>query len=52
MSAYTPPPPLPSGDLDAAVDRTGTWSRKVQGRQGAYIGRSPAVDMLPADAKI
>ena len=36
-------PPLPSGDLDAAVDRSGEFSRKMQGRQGKYIGRHPAV---------
>jgi len=36
-------PPLPSGDLDAAVDRSGEFSRKMQGRQGKYIGRDPAV---------
>ncbi len=38
-----PVPPLPSGELDAAVDRVGTFSRKVQGRHGQYLGRSPAV---------
>ena len=36
-------PPLPSGNLDAAVDRTGTWSRKIEGRGGRYSGRSPPV---------
>lgn len=36
-------PPLPSGALDAAVDRSGTHSRKMQGRAGEFLGRSPAV---------
>ncbi len=37
------PPPLPSGTLDAAVDRRGTASRKMQGRNGAYLGK----DVVP-----
>lgn len=36
-------PPLPSGELDAKVDRTSTWSRKIEGRGGRYSGRSPPV---------
>ena len=31
-------PPLPSGELDAKVDRTSTWSRKIEGRGGRYSG--------------
>lgn len=41
-------PPLPGGALDLTVDRSGTHSRKVQGRQGAFLGRD-IVPMWVAD---
>lgn len=36
-------PPLPSGELDVAVERKGTHSRKLGGPGGAWIGRQPPV---------
>ena len=36
-------PALPSGSLDASVDRKNTWSRKMQGRDGAFGDR----DIIP-----
>ena len=36
-------PPLPSGELDEQVDRTGTSSRKLGGPGGAWQGRQPPV---------
>ena len=41
-------PPLPSGALDAAVDRRNTGSRKISGRKGEYVGRD-VVPMWVAD---
>jgi len=41
-------PPLPSGELDQQVDRSGTASRKIQGPQGAYVGKD-IVPMWVAD---
>lgn len=35
-------PPLPSGSLDAALDRCGTHSRKLAGPDGSWLSRVPA----------
>ena len=49
MSSSAVVPPLPSGELDAAVDRRGTHSRKMQGRGGAFLGKD-IVPMWVADS--
>jgi cystathionine beta-lyase len=43
MATAASVPPLPGGKMDANIDRTGTFSRKWDGKNFGYLGRTPAV---------